>query len=79
MSGRSVNLTTLFLGRLGWSGGAKVLGKRPVPGRPGFDFSRARAYYACSRCGWGVVWTFVLSSFTSLFFLPLTGRRPDIH
>ena len=34
MSGRSVNLTTLFLGRLGWSGGAMVLGKLPVPGRP---------------------------------------------
>ena len=34
MSGRSVNLTTLFLGRRGWSGGAMVLGKLPVPGRP---------------------------------------------
>ena len=27
--------------------------------------SRARAYCACSRCGWGVVWTFVLSSILS--------------
>ena len=26
----------------------------------------------------GVVWTFFLSSITSLFFLPLSGRRPDI-
>ena len=26
----------------------------------------------------GVVWTFFLSSTTSLFFLPLSGRRPDI-
>ena len=26
----------------------------------------------------GVVWTFFLSSITSLFFLPLIGRRPDI-
>ena len=36
MSGRSVNLTTLFLGGggVGWSGGAMVLGKLPVPGRP---------------------------------------------
>ena len=34
MSGRSVNLTTLFLGRQGRSGGAMVLGKLPVPGRP---------------------------------------------
>ena len=29
-----------------------VLGKLPVPGRPTkLDFSRARAYCACSRCG----------------------------
>ena len=29
----------------GWSGGAKVLGKLSVPGRPThLDFSRARAY-----------------------------------
>ena len=26
----------------------------------------------------GGVWTFLLSSFSSLFFLPLFGRRPDI-
>ena len=26
----------------------------------------------------GVVWTLFLSSITSLFFLPLSGRRPDI-
>ena len=39
----------------GWSGGAKVLGKLSVPGRPtNLDNSRARAYCACSRCGWGV-------------------------
>ena len=37
----------------GWSGGAKVLGKLSVPGRPtNLDNSRARAYCACSRCGW---------------------------
>ena len=39
----------------GWSGGAMVLGKLPVPGRPtNLDDSRARAYCACSRCGWGL-------------------------
>ena len=38
-----------------WSGGAKVLGKLSVPGRPtSLDDSRARAYCACSRCGWGL-------------------------
>ena len=32
----------------GWSGGAKVLGKLSVPGRPtSLDDSRARAYCAC--------------------------------
>ena len=31
-----------------------VLGKLPVPGRPTYlDYSRARAYCACSRCGLG--------------------------
>ena len=31
-----------------------VLGKLPVPGRPtNLDQSRARAYCAYRRCGWG--------------------------
>ena len=57
----------------GWSGGAMVLGKLPVPGRPTYlDYSRARAYCACSRCGWGVVGTFFLYlSFLSSFSLSL--------
>ena len=56
-----------------------VLGKLPVPGRPtNLDQSRARAYGACRGCGWGIVWTFLLSSILSLLFLPLSGRRPDI-
>ena len=39
----------------GWSGGAKELGKLPVPGRPtDLDYSRARADCACGRCGWGL-------------------------
>ena len=34
----------------GWSGGAMVLGKRL--GRPtNLDYSRAKAYCACSGCG----------------------------
>ena len=45
----------------GWSGGAMVLGKLPVPRRPtNLDNSRARAYYACSRCGWGLFGHFSL-------------------
>ena len=63
----------------GWSGGAKVLGKLSVPGRPtSLDDSRARAYCACSRCGWGLFGHFFPSSIFSLFSLPLFGRRPDI-
>ena len=32
-----------------------MLGKLPVPRRPtSSDKSRARAYYACSRCGLGL-------------------------
>ena len=45
----------------GWSGGAMMLGKLPVPGRPtNLDKSRARAYCACSRCGWGCLDIFSL-------------------
>ena len=49
-----------------------VLGKLPVPGRPtNSDNSRARAYSACSRCGWGLFDHFFLSSVISYFFLHL--------
>ena len=69
-------MTTIILGQnrndmgpdcnRGWSGGAKVLGKLSVPGRPtSLDDSRARAYCACSRCGWGLFGHF----FSHLSFL----------
>ena len=46
-----------------WSGGAKVLGKHSVPGRPtNLDKVRARAY--CAAVGAGGA--------------PLSGRRPGI-
>ena len=46
-----------------------MLGKLSVPGRPtSLDDGRARAYCACSRCGWEFVWTFFLSSIFSFFF-----------
>ena len=45
----------------GGSDGALVLGKLPLPGRPSnLDYSRARAYCACSRCGWGCLDMFSL-------------------
>ena len=50
-----ISLFFLSLSWRGWSGGAMVLGKLPVPGRPtSLDKCRARAYCSCSRCGWGL-------------------------
>ena len=64
---------------VGVDGLCNVLGKLPLPGCPAdLDKSKAMACCACSRCSWGVVWTFFLSSIISHFFLPLSGRRPDI-
>ena len=46
------SITSRFFLPRGWLGGAKVLGKLSVSGRPtNLDYSRARAYCACSRCG----------------------------
>ena len=45
----------------GGSDAAKVLGKLSVPGHPTIlDYSRARAYCACTRCRWGVFGHFSL-------------------
>ena len=55
-----------------------VLGKLPVPGRPShLDYSRARAYCAYSRCGWGLFGPF-FSHLSFLSSFSLSGRRPDI-
>ena len=56
-------------------GGVMVLGKLPVPGRPTYlDKRRARAYCTCNGCGlFGHFY-----SRLSFFFLPLSGRWPDI-
>ena len=62
----------------GWSGGAKVLGKLPVPGRPTILNTVGQGPTALAVGAVGVVWTFLLSSILSLLFLPLFGRRPDI-
>ena len=61
-----------FLVVLGWSGGAMALGKLPVSGRPtNLDLQWVRVG--------DIFWTFLLSSIISLFFLPLSGRRPEIY
>ena len=62
----------------GWSGGAMVLGKLPVPGRPTIWMIVGQGPIALAVGAVGVVWTFLLSSPLSLPFLPLSGRRPDI-
>ena len=57
--------------RQGWSGGAMVLGKLPVPGRPtNLDYSRARDYCACSRCGWRLFGHFFSLIYHFISFLP---------
>ena len=62
----SPSICVSFVSGKGWPGGAKVLGKLSVPGRPtSLDDSRARAYCACSRCGWGLFGHF----FSHLSFL----------
>ena len=39
-------------------GSCRGAGLTLVPGRPtNLDISRARAQYACNKCGYGVVWT----------------------
>ena len=44
-----------------------------VPGRPtNLDYSRARAYCACSRCGWGLFGHFSSRLSFSLFFFSLS-------
>ena len=63
---------------MGWSSGAMVLGKLPVPGRLTIWITVGQGPTALAVGGVGVVSTFLLSSIFSLLFLPLFGRRPDI-
>ena len=61
----------------GWSGGAMVLGKLPVPGRPtNMDYSRARAYCACSGCGWGLFGHLYSPLSFLVSFSPILGDGP---
>ena len=57
---------TLRKRSLGWSGGAMVLGKLPVPGRPTIWITAGQGPIAPAVGAGGVVWTFVLSSILSL-------------
>ena len=66
-------VNSLSTGEGTWSGGAMVLGKRPVPGRlTNLDNIRARAYCTCSKCGWGLFGRFV----SRLSFLSSVSLSP---
>ena len=46
-----------------------MLGKLPVPERPAnLDYNRARAYCACSRCGWVFFFFFFFVIFFALVY-----------
>ena len=62
----------------GWSGGAMVLGKRPVPGRPTLLKIVGQGPTALVVGAGGGCLDILLSSIFSLLFLPLFGRRSDI-
>ena len=62
----------------GWSGGAMVLDKLPLPGHHTIWITVGQGPTALAVGAGGVVWTFLLSAILSLLFLPLFGRRPDI-
>ena len=56
-----------------------VLGTLTVPGHPtNLDFSRARAYCACSRCEWGLFGYF-FSHLSFLFSFSLSLRDDPIY
>ena len=55
-----------------------VLGKFPVPGRPTVWIRVGQGPIALAVGAGGGCLDILLSSILSLFFLPLSGRRPDI-
>ena len=63
---------------MGWSGGAEVLSKLPVPGRPTIWIIVGQGPFVLAVGAGGGCLDIFLSSITSLFFLPLSGKRPDI-
>ena len=72
-------INVVRVGFEGWSGGAMVLGKLPVPGCHTIWMIVGQGPNALAVGAGGVVWTFFLiSSILSPVFLPLSGRRPDI-
>ena len=62
----------------GWSGGAMVLGKLPVPGRPTIWITVGQGPTALAVGAGGGCLDIFYSHLSFLFFLPHFGRRPDI-
>ena len=72
------HFVSLFFLPLSPVGGAKVLGKLPVPGRPTFWITVGQGPTALAAgAGGGCLDIFTLS-IPSFLFLPVFGRRPDI-
>ena len=67
---------TMFNIKRGWSGGAMVLGKLPVPGRPTIWMIVGQGPTALAVGAVGVVWTFLLYSIHSLIFSLSLGNGP---
>ena len=62
----------------GWSGGAMVLGKLPVPGRPTIWITVGQGPTALAVGAGGGLFGHLYSHLSFLLFLPLFGRPPDI-
>ena len=69
---------SVFLVGGGWSGGAMVLGKLPVPGRPTILITVGQGPIALAVGAGGGGMDILLSSILHFLFLPLFGRRLDI-
>ena len=70
------NLVMCTLDQMVWSGGAMVLGKSSSAGASyNLDDSRAKAYCACNRCGWGLFGHFFSLSFLFSFSRSLGEAR----
>ena len=62
----------------GWSGGAKVLGELPVPGRPTFWITVGQGPNALAVGAGGGCLDIFYSHLPILSSFSLFGRRPDI-
>ena len=64
--------------RRGWSGGAMVLGKLPVPGRPTVWMTVGQGPIVLALGASGGCLDIFTLVYAFLLFLPLSGRQSDI-